>query len=111
MVKNVIVHATDTGVLVVAVAVSSILQNCEVWIAFRDGNKLRCIPCQRIANKLGTDASCGLLFFHAVSGCYTVSAFCGVGKKTAWAIWCSMSPIDQIFARLSHAPKQISQKI
>ena len=46
-------------------------------------------------------------FFHAVSGCDTVSAFRGVRKKTAGAIWRSMSHLDQIFARLSHAPKQI----
>ena len=101
------VDATGTGVVVIAVAVSSILQNCEVWIAFGHDNKLRYIPCHRIANKLGTDASSGLLFFHAMSGCDTVSAFRGVGKKTARAIWCSMSNLDNIFARLSHAPKQI----
>ena len=101
------VHATDTGVVVIAVAVSSILKNCEVWIAFGHGNELRYIPCHRIANKLGTDASCGLLFIHAVSGFYTVSAFRGVGKKTARAFWRSVYPLDQIFARLSHAPKQI----
>ena len=95
-------HSTDTGVVVIAVSVSSISQNCEVWIAFGHGNKLRYIPCHRIANELGTDASCGLLFFHAVSGCDTVSAFRGVGKKTARDIWCSMSHLDQIFA-----PKQI----
>ena len=75
------VHATDTGVVVIAVAVSSILQNCEVWIVFGHGNKLRYIPCHRIENKLGTDASCELLFFHAVSGCDTVSAFRGLERK------------------------------
>ena len=80
----------------------------KFWIAFGHGNKLRYIPCHLIANKLGTDASSGLLFFHAVSGCDTVSAFCGVGKKTAWVIWRSKSHLDQIFAWLSHAPKQIS---
>ena len=32
------VDATDTGVVVIAVAVSSILQNCEVWIAFGHDN-------------------------------------------------------------------------
>ena len=101
------VYAKDSGEVVIAVAVSSILQNCEVWIAFGHSNKLRYIPCRLTANKLGTDASCGLLFFHAVSGCDTVSAFRGVGKKTARDIWCSMSHLDQIFARLSHAPKQI----
>ena len=95
------VHATDTGMVVIAVPVSSILQNCEVWIAFGHGNKLRYIPCHRIANKLETDASCGLLFFRDVSG------FRGVGKKTARAIWRSMSYLDQIFARLSHTPKQM----
>ena len=100
-------HATDTGVVVIAVAVSSVSKNCEVWIAFEHANKLRYIPWDRTANKLGTDASCELLFFHAVSGCDTVSAFRGVGKKTARDIWCSMSHLDQIFARLSHAPKQI----
>ena len=101
------VHATATGVVVIAVAVSSILQKCEVWIEFGHGNKLRCITCHRIANKLRTDASCGLLFFHAVSGSDTVSAFRGVGKKTARALWRSMSHRDQIFALLSNAPKQI----
>ena len=94
------VDATGTGVVVIAVAVSSILQNCEVWIAFGHDNKLRYIPCYRIANKLGTDASSGLLFFHAMSGCDTVSAFRGVGKKTARAIWCSMSHLDHIVGRI-----------
>ena len=33
--------------------------------------------------------------------------FSGIGKKTAWAIWRSMPDLDQVFARLSHAPNQI----
>ena len=48
-----------------------------------------------------------LSFFRAVSGCDILSAFRGVGKKIAWAIWCSMSHLHQIFARLAHAPKHI----
>ena len=52
---------------------------------------------------MGTDASCGLHFFHAD----TAPAFRGVGKKTVLAIWRSKSHLDQVFARLSHAPKQI----
>ena len=51
------VHATDTDVVVVAVSVSSIFQTCEVWIAFAHCNKLRYITCHIIANELGTDAS------------------------------------------------------
>ena len=75
------VDATDTGVVVIAVAVASILQNCEVWIAFGHDNKLRYIPCHRIANKLGTDAFSGLLFFHAMSGCDTVQHSAGLERK------------------------------
>ena len=100
-------HATCTDMMVIAVAVSSIFQKCEVWIAFGHGNKLRYIPCHLIANKLGTDASCGFLFFHTASGCETVLVFRGVGKETAWAIWRSMSQLDQSFARLLHAQNQI----
>ena len=35
--NKVMVHATDTDVVVIAVAVSSIFENCEVWIAFGHG--------------------------------------------------------------------------
>ena len=108
--NKVMIHATDTDVVVIAVAISSIFQNCEIWVAFGHGNKLRYIPCHLIASELGKDASCGLLFFHAVSGCDTVSAFRGVGKKTAWAIWRSMPHLDQVFARLSRTPNQISSE-
>ncbi len=102
------VHATDTDVVVLAIAVSSILQDCELLVAFGHGSKLRYIPCHRIAAELGNDASWGLLFMHAVSGCDTVSAFHGIGKKTAWAVWRSMPNIMPIFVRLSHAPSQVS---
>ena len=102
------VHATDTDVVVIAVSESSIFQSFEVCRAFGHGNKLRYITCHLTANELGTDASCCLLFFQAMSGCDTISAFPGVGKKTAWAIWRSLSHLDQIFAWLSHAPKHIS---
>ena len=57
----VMVHATDTDVVVAAVSLSSIFQNCEVWIAFGHGNKLRYITSHLIANELGTDAFCRLL--------------------------------------------------
>ena len=60
--NKVMVHATDTDVVVISVAESSNFQNCEVCIAFGHGNKLRFITCRLIANELGTDASCVLLF-------------------------------------------------
>ena len=81
--SKIMIHATDTDVVVLAIAVSSVLQNCEIWVAFGHGSRLRHIPCHLIANELGDEASWGLLLMHAISGCDTESAFYGIGKKTA----------------------------
>ena len=102
------IHATDTDVVVLAIAVSSILQDCEIWLAFDHGSKLRFIPCHLIAAKLGNDGSGGHLLMHTLSGCDTVSAFHGIGKKTAWAVWCSMPHLATVFSRLARAPSQVS---
>ena len=45
---------------------------------------------------------------HALSGCDTVSAFHGIGKKTTWAVWCSMPHLGTVLSRLAHAPSQVS---
>ena len=49
------IHATDTDVVVLAIAVSSVLKNCEIWVAFGHGCKLRCVPCQLVSAELGND--------------------------------------------------------
>ena len=58
--------------------------------------------------KTGYAVSRGLLLIHALSGCDTVSAFHGIGKKTAWAVWCSMPHLATVFSRLARAPSQVS---
>ena len=80
------IHATDTDVVVLTIAVSSVLQDCEIWVAFGHGSRLRYIPCHLIAAELGSDASWGLLLTHAISGCDTVYSFYRIGKRTAWAV-------------------------
>ena len=47
------IHATDTDVVVLAIAVSSVLKDCEIWVAFGHGSKLRCVPCQLVSAELG----------------------------------------------------------
>ena len=51
------IHATDSVVVVLAIALSIALQDCEIWVAFGHGSKLRFIPCHLIAAKLGSDGS------------------------------------------------------
>lgn len=68
--------------MVIAVAVASVLPECEIWVAFGHGNKLRYIL-HLLCSCLGVDASWGLLFFHALTGCDVCSAFHGIGKKNS----------------------------
>jgi len=107
--SNVMIHATDTDVVVLAIAVSSTLHGSAIWVAFGHGNKLRYIPCHTIATLLGSDSSWGLLFMHAVSGCDVVSSFHGIGKKTAWSVWLSMQHMTPIFVKLSNTPSEVSE--
>ena len=59
-------NTRDSVVVVLAIAVSIVLQHCEIWVAFGHGSKLRFIPCHLIAAKLGNDGSWGLLLLHAL---------------------------------------------
>ena len=107
--RKLMVYATDTDVVVIAIAVASVLENCEIWVAFGHGSKVRYIPCHQIAVNLGSDTSMGLLFLHAISGCDTVSSFYGIGMRTAWNAWCSMPHLKQIFAQLCRTPSQLTK--
>ena len=60
--RKLMVCATDTNVVVIVIAVASVLDNCEIWVAFGYGSKVRYIPCHQIAINIGSDASWGLLF-------------------------------------------------
>lgn len=106
--KKILIQATDTDVVVIAITVSSLLEDSEIWVAFGHGNQLRYIPCHLISSTLGTDASRGLLLFHALTGCDVCSSFHGIGKKTAWNVLNSMPHLHKLFADLSQTPNYIS---
>ena len=44
------------------------------------------------------------MFFHAISGCDTVSSFLGRGKKSAWLAWSSCPSVTDAFIDLSLQP-------
>ena len=48
------IHATDTDVVVIAIAVSSVLHGGDIRIAFVDGTKKRYIQCHFISQVLGS---------------------------------------------------------
>jgi len=53
----------------------------ELWVAFGTGKAFRYLPAHEISASLGPEKARALLMFHALTGCDTVSAFVGHGKK------------------------------
>ena len=48
--------------------------------------------------------------FHTFTGCDTMSAFAGRGKKTAWVTWKSFPEVTDAFSELLSVPSDISQE-
>ena len=69
--KSVLIRTTYSNVVVIAVQVIN----------------FRYIPVHTIANNFGPSKSLALPAFHALTGCDTVSAFFGKGKKSAFSVW------------------------
>ena len=105
--KKILIQATDTDVVVIAIAMSKIL-NCELWIAFGHGSKVRYIPCHIINSKLGNMLSKSLLFFHAFTGCDVCSSFHGIGKRTVWSVFNNMPNIHELFVEITDSPDSVS---
>ena len=85
--KAIMVKASDTDVLVIAVSVLQALQELglqQLWLAFGQGQNLRWIPVHDLCCTLA-EKSKGMLFFHVFTGCDIVSAFRGKGKKVSLA--------------------------
>ena len=76
---RIMIQATDTDVVVLAITTANKIQDGELWIAFGHGKTFRYVSAHAIAAQLCAELSQGLLFLHAISGCDTVSAFCGIG--------------------------------
>ena len=108
---HILVRTVDTDVVVLAVMVAETLPaDNEVWIAFGTGKHLRYLAAHQMAACLGSAKSLALPVFHALTGCDTVSAFVGHGKKTAWATWNSFPELTDALLELAHAPTEIPEQ-
>ena len=101
------IHANDSDIIILAIAffheLCSIGLN-ELWVSFGKGRATVWLPIHDYAAKLGTSKSKSLLFFHALSGCDTVSAFRNKGKKSFYQTWEVMQEITNTFVKLSNYP-------
>ena len=79
-------------------------QTIELWVGFGTGAHLRYIATHDISSKLKPQVPKALPFFHAFTGCDTVSCFYGKGKKTAMDTWNSFPEVTTAFLSLGNTP-------
>lgn len=106
--KSINIVSSDTDVVVIGVAVFDDLNVDHLWMTFGKGKDLRWIPIHDIVRSLGPRSK-ALPFFHAFTGCDTVSAFVGKGKKTAWQAWNVFENATEVFHCLSSPCDNLTQ--
>ena len=75
--KKILIRTVDTDVVILAIAFLHKLEVEELWVTFVVGKHLRYLPIHKISSSLTIQQCEGLPFFHAVTGCDTVSYFAG----------------------------------
>ena len=106
--SSICIRTVDTDVVVLAVTFFFTIHCEQLWIAFGVGKHFRHIAVHEVANALGQNISEALPFFHAVTGCDTVSAFAGRGKKYAWETFNLYPESVNAFQSLSSMPTTLS---
>jgi len=81
------VRTVDTDVVVLAISLFHQINAEELWLAFGTSSSFRYIPIHEVVKVLDPRTCMALPVFHTFTGCDTVSAFGGRGKKSAWNTW------------------------
>ena len=102
-IKKISILTVDTDVVVIALRHFFSLNIEELWIEFGVGKSRRFIPVHRYAAMMGNNWCKSLTFWHALTGCDTVSSFNGKGKKTAWKILRSFQDGLDTFSRYNYS--------
>ena len=109
--KQIMIHTSDTDVLVLAVSYVNELFLESLWLAFGRGKNFRYISVHEIAAHLGPRKSVTLRMFHAFTGCDTVSSFGGREKKTAWKAWNAFPAVTDVFYALASPPVDVTEYV
>ena len=100
----------DTDAFVLAVTAAQRLNIDELWVAFATGMSFRFLAAHEIAKTRGPNKCQALPFFHAFTGCDTVSCCGGRCKKTAWETWKSDDGVTAALCALSATPNPTTNR-
>ena len=109
--KSVKVRTVDTDVVIIlAGAFYELCQTqplADIWIAFGMSKNYRFYSINAICASLGEQRSRALPVFHTLTGCDTMSAFKGEGKKSAWQAWQAYEEVTETLEYLASNPFEI----
>ena len=83
----------------------------ELWLAFGTKPHSQYIPIHEIVAGLDPRICTTLPVFHALTGCDTVSAFGGRGKRTAWNTWKVFPDVTAAFEHLLLMEDNLSESV
>ena len=106
--RRLCIRTVDTDVVILAIAMFSQINPDELWLAFGIKLHFRYMPIHEIVRGLDPVMCKTLPVFHAFTGCDTVSAFGGQGKKTAWSVWKVFPDVTEVFEDLMLMEDNIS---
>ena len=105
------IRTVDTDVVVIAVAKFLQIGLKELWVAFGASRNYRHIEVHQIVSGIWAEKSQALAFFHAFTGCDTVSFFSNRGKKSAWQAWQAYPEATDAFHALSSTPSDVPKTV
>jgi len=106
--KTVKVRTADSDVVTILIGAFFDLilaqPSADIWVAFGTGKHFRFYSISAMCSSIGESRARALPVFHAWSGCDTVSAFRGKGKKSAWQAWQAYEEVTLTFRYLAANP-------
>lgn len=109
--KNILISTVDSDVIILCIHFFERLELNELWVKFGVGKNVKYIAIHEIADSLGSVKCSGLLFFHAFSGCDTVSSFERHGKKSVWICWENFPSVNYAFSHLSTPQDHLDKRV
>ncbi len=102
--KNVLIIASDTDVVVLAISFFTEICAEKLWVSFGMGKKLRYISIHDICSTMSPAKAHALPAFHAQTGCDNTSFFSGTGKKSAYLKWATRPELTTVLCYLMDRP-------